>query len=155
MQKSTHLTHVDNLIVVEQNRVTQTGPVDAFRTDVRFFSAASRVAGEPPVGARSMLPHLPKKLSTPSPTYSAARLFDQEERAEGGVKFPVFRFYAQCVGCFWDALAIALGVVLSITSKIIASYWFVWWIGDVLQLKKVQYMGGYLGITFSQTIIQG
>ena len=82
-------------------------------------------------------------------------LFEDEERVVGGVQFHVLKFYAQLVGGIWGAVALCFGVILSAASKIMDSYWFIWWIRNEFQVEKSVYMGGYLGIALTQTAIQG
>jgi hypothetical protein len=163
-QQITSLARVDNVVVFQQNQVMWTGPTKEFLADP---SLCAITRGGEPLSEQSIdrdvSEYVDKEyqlLDDQQQHDGEASLvgsgpFEGEERAEGAVRFRVFQFYAKCAAGILEAFAVLFVAVLSILSKIIASYWFVWWIGDTLRLEKAQYIAGYLGVTLSQTVISG
>lgn len=80
-------------------------------------------------------------------------LVEEEERATGAVKFGVINFYIRAAGGVLQIASIFLLVAVLTASKVMAGYWFVWWISDGLGLRQGQYLGGYLGLTLAQSVI--
>jgi hypothetical protein len=166
-QQISHVTQVDNVIAIQQNQVRWTGPAKEFSANPSLYSSLcgtttrSRPLGEESIdGDISVDEHVKNPFLCIQKPHNdemnpGSELLEEEERTKGGVQFRHFKFYTKCAGGVSEAFALLFGAISSIIAKIISSYWFVWWIGDVLRLEKTQYIGGYLGITISQTIIQG
>ncbi|KAF3767031.1 P-loop containing nucleoside triphosphate hydrolase protein [Cryphonectria parasitica EP155] len=83
---------------------------------------------------------------------AALELIEEEERARGAVKSDVLAFYTLNAGGVIEVVKLACMAIFLTVSKVMGSYWFVWWIDDQLGLRQGQYLGGYLGLTLATCV---
>lgn len=153
----------DNVVMLEKGRVAWSGPTADFlaKPDVQ-----NSVLREKWLDESHLLEHdgplADNKQTTSGPpgpvhqdgTVVATELVEEEERAKGAVKLGVLSFYIQNAGGRLQAISIIILMIFLTTSKVMSSYWFVWWITDDLGLEQDQYLGGYLGLTLGQALFK-
>lgn len=153
---------VDNVIMMEKSRVVRSGTdlladsnlrESVLHEDWLHEAHASEsndyggtTADKKP--APNSLPGAASEESTPT----IIELVEEEERATGAVKLGVLSFYTRAAGGALQAINIGFLMALITGSQVMASYWFVWWISDELDLRQGQYLGGYLGLTLAQSV---
>lgn len=155
---------VDHVVVMEKSRVVRSGTElladsnlkeSVLHEDwLREAHASESSENRTNADKKSTPNKLPEETGEESAT-AVLDLVQKEERATGAVKFGVLAFYIRAAGGAFQATSILLLVALLTACKVIAGYWFVWWISDELGLKQGQYLGGYLGLTITQSVFIG
>lgn len=156
------VAEVDKVIIMEHGRVVQSGtelPADAelretvLHEEWLLEARASEDTTEPGAEAdnKSRQGSVPD-IAGGENTADMIDLIDVEDRATGAVNLSVLGFYARAAGGASRAVYLCLLMVLLTISKVMASYWFVWWISDELGLQHGQYLGAYLGLTLAQSV---
>ncbi|PYH90746.1 P-loop containing nucleoside triphosphate hydrolase protein [Aspergillus ellipticus CBS 707.79] len=79
-----------------------------------------------------------------APTASKQITPVEEERARGNVDAELYRFYFKCAGGSRFVLILAVVLSLTVTVRIINSFWLPWWMGDVFSIPTQGYLVGYV-----------
>lgn len=156
------IPQVDNVIVVEKSRVVRSGAELLADPSLRksalhedWLHEAQACAGEADGDVSADNKVAPGSLpdaASGDTAITALDLVEGEERATGTVKLSVLGFYTQAAGGILQAINVGFLAVLLTASRVLANYWFVWWIDDELALEQDQYLAGYLGLTIAQSV---
>lgn len=158
------VSQVDNVIVMEKSCVKWSGTGFLADSGLREYVLHEQwlheaESSERDGGAHSSTDHRSASHDVPEVAsgesrdrLSAVELVEVEERARGAVKLVVLAFYTRSAGGLLQAVNIMIMAVLSTASKVMTSYWFVWWIAADLRLSQDQYLGVYLGLTCAQNV---
>lgn len=150
--------HVDNVILIEKNRVTWCGPTADFLSSSGFRDSVLHEKWLDETKAPEVLGiaerHAPVGPDGDASQRDTGHEFElvEEERAKGAVKLHVFSFYVEKTGGTFQAICVVFLMACLTVAKVMGNYWFVWWIADELGLEQDRYLSGYLGLTLGQTI---
>lgn len=156
------VSQVDNVIVVEKSRVKWSGT--GFLADSGLWESvlpeqwlheaddSERDGGAGSSTDSRSAPNDDPEAARKDNLLSDVKLVEVEQRATGAVKLDILLFYTRSAGGLLQAVNIMAMTVLLTASKVLTSYWFVWWIANDLSLSQDQYLGGYLGLTCAQSV---